>query len=400
MLKIVCGGKGPTLRSAFLIILTATVFLQSKTYGQGHHATAGNSKPRFSIIGGPGFNPDTGFLIGGDGVLTFSMDRADTLLRRSVVPLAFAYFFKGGGILTMRPQIFFKNDNIRVFGVMSFLSLLDNYYGVGYETNDVRERGEETTEHRLINTRINPIVLFRWKDSDFFYGGGISIFNNVIKNPSEGVATDPIFIAQGGGIEGVRYFNSGLSLRLNYDTRDIPANAYSGLLLEFNATAHDGIFGSDNSYRVYSLEYRQYRQLKGWGNEKVLAWTANARVASGDVPWTDLSTIGSPFDLRGYYQGQYRDRHAFFVMTEYRHGFEFGRPNKVVGFLSKTGFVAWTGLGIVTDTFDGEAQTGFLPNVGGGLRFQLQPRINFRVDVGHDTRNRQTLVYLNVTEAF
>ena len=385
------------VRFLSLILL---LFFSTFASAQHHGDEGSGGKPRLSLLGGPGFNPDTGLLLGGDGVLTFSTNRADTLLKRSVLPTAFAFFFKGGGLINMRPQVFFNEDRVRLFGVLSFISLLDNYYGVGFETNDVRERGEFTTEHRLINTRINPVLLFRWKETDFFFGGGLAIFNNTIKNPSEGVLLDNTFSAQGGDENGADFFNSGISFRLNYDTRDMPANAYSGLLLEFNSTIYDNIFGSDNRYRIYSLEYRQYLQLKGLGKEKVLAWTTNIRFSDGNVPWTDLSTIGSPFDLRGYYQGQYRDNTAAYFMTEYRHGFELGRPNKFVGFLSKTGFVLWSGMGVVSDGFDSEAEIGALPNLGGGLRFQLQPRINFRVDFGHDVRNQQTLIYLNVTEAF
>ena len=402
MRKNVYSQKSTSLKTIhYAIILLFTFFGPSESHAQGHGTSAiPGEKVKFSIIGGPGFNPDMGFLLGGDAVLTFSTDAKDTLLRRSVIPLAMAYFFRGGGLLNVRPQIFFPKDRVRIFGVLSYLNVIDNYYGVGFDTNGDRPRGEFSTEHRLINTRINPIVLFRWADSDFFWGGGVSLLHSQINDPSQGVFEDLAFLEQGGTEEGIDFFNSGLAIRLNYDTRDVPANAFSGLLLEFNATFYESAFGSDNNYGVYSLAYRQYQRLKALGEKKVLAWTVNTRVTSGDVPLTDLSTLGSAFDLRGYYAGQYRDRHTAFAMVEYRHGFEFGRPNKFVGWLSKTGFVVWSGVGTVSEGFNSEAEGGILPNFGAGLRVQLQPRINFRVDVGHDPLNTQTLVYLNVTEAF
>ena len=43
---------------------------------------------------------------------------------------------------------------------------------------------------------------------------------------------------------------------------------------------------------------------------------------------------------------------------------------------------------------------GVLPNLGVGLRIEIQPRMNLRLDFGRDMVNRQNLFYLNMTEAF
>ena len=41
-----------------------------------------------------------------------------------------------------------------------------------------------------------------------------------------------------------------------------------------------------------------------------------------------------------------------------------------------------------------------LPNYGVGLRIEVQPRMNVRLDLGKNTVNNQTLFYFNMTEAF
>ena len=43
---------------------------------------------------------------------------------------------------------------------------------------------------------------------------------------------------------------------------------------------------------------------------------------------------------------------------------------------------------------------GVLRNYGVGLRIEVQPRMNVRLDLGKNTVNNQTLFYFNMTEAF
>jgi len=65
---------------------------------------------------------------------------------------------------------------------------------------------------------------------------------------------------------------------------------------------------------------------------------------------------------------------------------------------NKIGFVGWAGVGFIGPKI---AQVeGVLPNYGAGLRIELQPRMNFRLDVGYSPLEKQTLIYFNMTEAF
>jgi len=41
----------------------------------------------------------------------------------------------------------------------------------------------------------------------------------------------------------------------------------------------------------------------------------------GDTPWTVMPQLGGSSDLRGYYQGKYRDQAALILLSEYRHFF-------------------------------------------------------------------------------
>jgi outer membrane protein assembly factor BamA len=353
---------------------------------------------KFSILGGPGYTPDYGLLLGGSCLFTFSTDVSDTSLKRSVLPVAFAYMTNGGGSLVVRPQLFFNHDRFRIFGQLSVNSTLDNYYGVGYETNSSTERGEETTQYRSVGFKLNPVFLFRYSDSDLFLGASLDAGQRSMSHPSEGVMNDPDFIEQGGDADGLNITNIGVGTNISYDTRDIPANAYSGMFVEFSATYYPKLLGSTMEYGVYKLDYRQFSELKVLGERKVLAWMLNGRFTTGSVPITELSLVGSPFDLRGYYLGHYRDKNSFMSLVEYRHMFNAGDETTFKRLLSKCGFVTWAGVGSVSHkVIDPEH---LLPNYGVGFRIEVQPRMNFRLDIGRDPTNKQNLVYFNMTEAF
>ena len=80
-----------------------------------------------------------------------------------------------------------------------------------------------------------------------------------------------------------------------------------------------------------------------------------------------------------------------FFLGEYRHMFE-----KSSGGLSKHGMVAWMGRGsIATDPSGFE---NWLRNFGFGYRFEVQPRMNLRVDIG--IGKETSGFYFNFNEAF
>ena len=383
------------LKTTILLLLLNFVF-------QLNAATKDSTKVRknlrFSILGGPGYTPDYGFVIGGSMLFTFSTNKNDSTLKRSVIPVAFGYMFNGGGSAFVRPQFFLNHDRLRIQGEMSFNNTLENYYGVGYDVNSSRSKHIDSTQYRSIGFNFNPIVLFRFKETDLFYGASLSAKMTSMNDVAAGIITDMDYIASGGNASGINYTMMGLGLNLTYDTRDVPVNPYRGILVETSATFYSKSFGSSNNFTVYEFTYKQFQALRFIGKRKILAWMLDTRFSVGDVPLSELSMLGSPFNLRGYYMGQYRDRHTTTFLTEYRHMFNFGDETWIKRTGSKMGFVVWGGFGTVNAEFP--LMKNFLPNYGLGLRIEVQPRMNFRVDFGRDPINQQTLIYFNMTEAF
>ena len=350
----------------------------------------------YNILGGPGYSPDFGFVIGGSALMTFRMDPDDMDMRRSVLPVALAYMFDGGINMIVKPQLFFRGDRFRIFGQFGFKNTLENFYGVGYTTNRDYVRDEQTSEYNNSTIQVNPWFLFRLKDSNVFLGPQVDINYSKFSDPGELLATQEDWVRAGGDADGYKEFTSGIGFLLSYDTRDVPANPYKGVYVDFRGLAYQKWLGSDENFYRIELDYRQYATV---GRRKVIAWTAQTKNVFGDdIPLGKYALSGSPFDLRGYYMGQYRDKSAHLLMMEYRAMLNNDRSTKLKRLLYHTGLVAWGGAGFMGP--NPVKIEGVLPNVGMGLRIELQPRMNLRLDFGRNLRNKENLFYMNMTEAF
>lgn len=373
---------------------TTTTILTKKEL---HRQRVAQRNFHYNILGGPSYTPDFGVLIGGSALMTFRMNPKDTTMRRSVVPMALAFMFEGGGLnLMVKPQLFFKDDKFRIFGVLNYKNTRENFYGIGYNTNKNYERSDSTSQYRYSGFQVNPWFLFRIGKSDIFFGPQIDISYDKLSEPAKYLPQQADYAAAGGDENGYKNFSSGIGFLLSYDTRDIPANPYSGTYIDLRGIMYQKWLGSDQNFYRLELDYRQYKSV---GQRKVLAWTLQTKNSFGrHIPLTKYALSGTPFDLRGYYMGQYRDKSSHVAMVEYRQMFNTDRSTWLKRITSHLGYVAWGGVGFMGPT-PGKIE-GVLPNAGLGLRIEVQPRMNVRFDYGRNFVNKQSLFYFNMTEAF
>lgn len=349
----------------------------------------------YNILGGPAYTPDFGVVLGMSALGTFKINPHDTIQKRSVVPLNVGVLLSGGVNVVVKPQLFFKNDKFRIFGRFACTNTTEHFYGVGYSTNKDYLRSDSTSENDHFAVQVNPWFLFRIGGSNFFAGPQIDLSYDRIKNPARHLVTQRDYAAHGGNADGYSSLVSGVGFLATYDSRDIPANAYSGLYLDIRGIVYNKVIGSDNNFSRLEIDYRQYKTV---GKRKVLAWNVLSKNVFGDVPLTQYAMPGTPFDLRGYYRGQYRDKSAHIVMGEYRSMLNTDGSTKIKRLLSRLGFVAWGGVGFVGPGIC--KIEGVLPNAGLGLRIEIQPRMNVRLDLGRNFKNGDNLFYFNMTEAF
>lgn len=373
---------------------TTTTILTKKEL---HRQRVAQRNFHYNILGGPSYTPDFGFLIGGSALMTFRMNPQDITMRRSVIPMALAFMFEGGGLnLMVKPQLFFKDDKFRIFGVLNYKNTRENFYGIGYNTNKNYERSDSTSQYRYSGFQVNPWFLFRMGKSDIFFGPQIDISYDKLSEPAKYLPQQADYAAAGGDENGYKNFSSGIGFLLSYDTRDIPANPYRGTYVDLRGIMCQKWLGSDKNFYRLELDYRQYKSV---GQRKVLAWTLQTKNSFGrHIPLTKYALSGTPFDLRGYYMGQYRDKSSHVALVEYRQMFNTDRSTWLKRITSHLGYVAWGGVGFMGPT-PGKIE-GVLPNAGLGLRIEVQPRMNVRFDYGRNFVNKQSLFYFNMTEAF
>ena len=158
------------------------------------------------------------------------------------MPMAIAFMFNGGINLFSKPQLFFKGDRFRIFGKFSYKNTEENFYGIGYNTNKDYVRSDSTSKYRYSGVQINPWFLFRLGNSNIFAGPQIDINYDHLTEPGKFLVDEPSYKEAGGTANGYNNFNSGLGFLLTYDSRDVPANAYRGMYLDFR-----GMYCTPNS---------------------------------------------------------------------------------------------------------------------------------------------------------
>ena len=175
----------------------------------------------------------------------------------------------------------------------------------------------------------------------------------------------------------------GAGLTLEYDTRDVPTNAYSGSRFEGKAifSSAEGI--ETNSYQGYYLRLRSYHQLEQ--SPVVIAWDLNGCVKGGEFPLWDTCRL----KLRGFPATDYLGEQSISGQIEARW-----RAYK------RWGFVMFGGAGHVSKSFSAQGDDEGVPSYGAGVRFMVlqSKRVNFRVDYARS--DDSDALYISVGEAF
>lgn len=344
----------------------------------------------WSVLGGPSYTPEASFGVGGAVLASFRMNKQDTISQRSFLPAGLNLSINGTIVVAGAGTFFFNENRFRIYMNYGYRNEPSHYYGKGFEKAENLERGDSTTRFHRSYFQLYP--RFVWEVRPHFYLGGLFDLNYTkVSDVNPVMEEDPYFQQFKR-----KYFNVGIGGLIQYDTRDDVATPTRGMLLGANFKLFGKYWGGAYNYEIIELEYRQFKNV--FRPRSILVWIAKSQIGLGDVPFTELPTFGSPFDLRGYYMGKYRDKSMAYGIVEYRHMFGSPAKYKSGNFWAKCGFVAWVGTGTIGETpFDWNK---WKLNFGAGLRFQMQPGKNFRLDVGKEPGQPGMQVYMNMTEAF
>lgn len=329
-------------------------------------------RPTFSFIGGPHYSSDTGFGIGLVAAGLYSENPADTTLLPSNISitadLTTSLFFKFGvnGLHLM------DRGNRRVGYNVSFISYKTYYWGIGYQ---MARRSENKTKYLLLDLQAEIENMFRFSGS--WLAGPLLSLNYVaarkIENPE-------IW-----GDQPTRFVAAGLGGKLEYDSRDNYTAPNRGWKCELVQRFFPKWLGN-SSHPFGETEFGVNNYSPVWTGG-VIATRVHGILSYGDTPWGMMPSLGGSERLRGYYEGQYRDKCEMDATVELRQHIK-----------GRSGIAVWGGAGAVFPSFGGFNGRDVLPTYGAGYRWEFKKLTNVRVDVGFGKGCWG--VVLNINEAF
>ncbi len=237
---------------------------------------------------------------------------------------------------------------------------------------------DQTSTGQSVDWRINGEFLFAKlsrKLTGNWYGGVNMRLVNAAQSIEAGVSSSAFDL-------GPDVRSSGLGMSVEFDSRDMPLNTYSGRYFKADALFNDEAIGSNQTYQSYGLAYRSYHDV---GDSLVLAWELQACKRGGSAPLWDACTI----KLRGFPATDYLGKVSGSGQLEARWQ------------LSKRwGLVGFAGSGYVGNSFSGVREHEAIPSYGAGVRFMVlaAKRINLRLDYARSTDSNA--VHFSVGEAF
>jgi hypothetical protein len=373
------------VRSPFflLLIVFLTCFLNSREVNAQKwlgvkplNDTISEEKKGFLLVPLVYYSPDTRWAAGAAGVYYFTLGDSSQTTRLS--------YFKALADYTQNRQIdvwgewniFTGGEKYLFKGEVRYRNFPDRFYGIG---NDSPKEAEEFYSYDYISFKTLQLRqvrphLFVGFDYHFEYE-----YNFTYRDAEGQLASGTVPGYKGGT-------GSALGLVTVFDSRDNVVNAYRGRYFEFSTYLFEPLWGSTFDYFRVSAIHQQYFQFP---NRHVLAIQQVANFNFGQVPFLDMSTVGSEVILRGYPKNRFRDKHFLATQAEYRFPIFW-----------RFGGVAFAGIGDVFETTSDLRADRLKYSIGTGLRFLMNPkeRLNIRFDYGIGREGGY--YYFSVTESF
>ena len=240
-----------------------------------------------SVLGGPSYTPEASLGVGGAMLMSFKMDKKDTISQRSFLPVGFNLSLNGTVVVAGAGTFFFNRDKYRLYMNYSFRIEPANYYGADMSVIENTPRGSSTTGFHKMMLQFNP--RFVWQARPGLFAGAL-----VDVNYTKSTDLNPVMLADP-YISKFRtsYLNTGLGAMLQYDTRDDVATPSRGFLVSVTGKFYSRAFGGAYNYQILELEYRH---MFG-SNEAYERGTFWSKL--GFVVWGGIGTIGdTPLDWK------------------------------------------------------------------------------------------------------
>lgn len=308
-----------------------------------------------SFIGGPYYSSDTKFGLAVVAAGQYRHDKSDRTIPMSDVSITAKATTSMYFELGLDGNHIFPRDRQRLSYSASISYVKTRFWGIGY---DMAVNNANESKYKYVSARVE--AAYKWRAGKRFYIGPQATFDYI-----NGSRFEKPWLWEG---ESDRTFNIGVGFTAQLDTRDNLTAPTRGLNLRLDQRFNPRFLANKYAFSLTELTVSTYGGVWKGG---ILAFRYHTRLTYGNTPWGLLSTLGGSKNMRGYFEGRYRDKMEMDATLELRQ--HVWRRN---------GVVAWIGAGSVFPKFSAMRWRTVLPNYGFGYRWEFKKNMNVRVDVG------------------
>ncbi|KAA9331218.1 BamA/TamA family outer membrane protein [Adhaeribacter soli] len=321
-------------------------------------------------------SPETGFGYGALVVPVYNFG-SDSLTRNSTGQLLVYYTTKKQASAQLSYTIYTSRERFAILGETNYFDAPIFYYGTG---NTNRETQKSLISYKLLYTQ-NRLV--KQLQKNLFLGGQFQVIR---VGKAEFDSEESLLNERPAG-ELNGYTVVGIGPAFLFDSRDNSINAARGSYLEIGSFFNRKSIGSEFSFNRNTIDLRKYFPLS---DRQVVAIQGKGVFEAGDAPFRELAYFGGHRNLRGFYEGRFRDKQMLQTQAEYR-----------LQVLKRHGLVLFGAAGQVGEKLSGFGLNKTKTAGGLGYRFMLNTneKINIRIDYAVGSGGTSGL-YFAIGEAF
>jgi outer membrane protein assembly factor BamA len=301
----------------------------------------------------------------------------DSLTRTSTIQSIAMFTQRHQSIQALDATIFFPKENYIFYLQSSHSYFPDKFWGLGPKTDNVRHEDYEFSQ-------IYVLSQLKKKLQKNVFAGIVYEHQNVF---------DVRFLKRKLFDTTLNYGKenhvvSGFGASICYDNRNSSYWPTKGMLLQITYRAAVKSFMASSFTNLKTIiDVRYFKKVH---KTSVFALQLYALLNFSESPIRELAMLGGANNLRGFYQGRYRDDKMTSFIGEYR-----------IPIYKRFGVCVFGGLGCVYKAAKDITANSIKSSYGAGIRLSILPKekLNIRVDYGFaDIRNRG--LYFTIGECF
>ncbi len=317
-------------------------------------------------------SPETSLGFGAAALHYFRSDSISTT-KPSSVRGVFIYTLQNQIITQLPVELFLQGNKYWITIKPNYFLYPFQYYGTGNQI-DLDEFDNYEAKYLRVEAdflrKIGKIVYLGPKFEITEY------FDIQLSDSGKGILTEETLGFQTGTV-------AGIGLGLIYDQRNNLFCPSGGYYLEINYKGYTPLVGSDYKFSHFEFDLRKYYNF----GKAELGLQFYQNSLTGSIPFYNLARLGGSNRMRGYFRGAYRDKHYTAIQAEFRYSVH----KRIV-------LSTFSGFGSVSPQFMRDQK--WLPSVGMGIRFVIDPRERIRIRADYAFGRSSSGFYLNINEAF